>query len=279
LFGIDVYVHGTFLLLLVFFIVYGHVQGGIGGAVDAAVFIVGVFTCVVLHEYGHALVARRFGIPTLDITLYPIGGVARLARLGENPMEEFCIAVAGPAVNVAIAAVLGTVLAVAGRLPASVADLAQLAQGDALGRLLKANLILVAFNMLPAFPMDGGRVLRSLLTPQVGRLRATEMAARLGTLFAIVFAVVGISVLPSPMLVLIGGFTFIAGRQELAMVRWIERNRRLEPLMVLPVDDHILDVAPAPMDPGFSGVIWDERTGAWTIWRNGRPVQAQGGHS
>jgi len=209
-----------------------------------------------------------------------------LARLGEKPLEEFWIAVAGPAVNVAIAAILGAVLVLfPGLLNFSVEnlgrayDLSAFTLADIPLKLLAINGTLILFNMLPAFPMDGGRVLRSLLAPGVGRLRATEFAASLGTVFGILFIVAGLWNLQAPMLALIGGFTYVAGRQELAMVRWIERNRRLEPLLVLPVYGHTLDVTPAPMDPGFSGVIWDERTGAWTIWRNGRPVSAPSQHS
>src|SRR6516225_3925412 len=114
LFGIDVYIHWTFLLLILF-VMMGQIDGGIPAAVLSAALIIATFGCVLLHEVGHALMARRFGIPTLDITLYPIGGVARLTRLGEKPMEEFWIAVAGPAVNVAIAALLGVFMVLSGK--------------------------------------------------------------------------------------------------------------------------------------------------------------------
>jgi Zn-dependent protease len=277
LFGIDVYVHWTFLALILF-VALRRLDGGISAAVSMAGLLIAAFACVLLHEFGHALTARRFGIPTLDITLYPIGGVARLARLGEKPWEEFCIAVAGPAVNVGIAAILSGYLVLSQRqLNFGLENLQELSGARIALELLAINVWLILFNMLPAFPMDGGRVLRSLLSSQLGRLRATEIAARLGTLFAVAFGIYGLLPLPgsTPMLLLIGGFTFLAGRQELAMVRWIEKNRRLEPVDVLPVDGDILDVAPAHIDPGFSGVIWDERTGAWTLWRNGRPIHAQ----
>jgi Zn-dependent protease len=282
LFGIDVYVHWTFLVLILF-VALRRLDGGIPAAVSMAGLLIAAFTCVLLHEFGHALTARRFGIPTLDITLYPIGGVARLARLGEKPWEEFWIAVAGPAVNVGIAAILGALLALFPRqLNFSPENLARafdvsgpLQLADVPLKLLAINGTLILFNMLPAFPMDGGRVLRSLLAPQFGRLRATEFAANLGTLFGILFVVGGLWHLQAPILALIGGFTYVAGRQELAMVRRIEYNRRYEPLEVLPVDDNIINVTPARIVSNFSGVIWDERTGAWTLWRNGQPIPTQ----
>jgi Zn-dependent protease len=276
LFGIDVYVHWTFLLLIVF-VMLGQIDGGIPAAVEMGALVVAVFGCVLLHEVGHALMARRFGVPTLDITLYPIGGVARLARLGEKPLEEFWIAVAGPAVNVAIAALLGVLLVLSGRPFApslSVQGLFHPSE-DAIRALQCSNILLVLFNMLPAFPMDGGRVLRSLLSIDLGRLRATEIAARLGTVFALIFGVVGIFYWHNPILVLIGGFAYIAGQQELAMVRQIEYNRRVPRPDILPAGSEIIDAVSVPIDENFSGVTWDTKTRTWTVWKDGRPVHSR----
>src|SRR5262249_30782003 len=234
-----------------------------------------LFVCVVLHELGHALMARRFGIETRDITLYPIGGVARLERMSERPWEELCIALAGPAVNVAIAVALGLFLTVHGhpRLP--------LPLDNPFSFLFATNVMLVFFNLLPIFPMDGGRVLRALLAMPLGHRRATEVAATLGAAVAIFF-LIGMPILSALvgsfgpnvfMWSLVALFVFFAGQQELAAVRYREQRRALEPLEVLPADDDAIpEVLAVPDDYGFCGYTWDSRTGHWTEWRNGRPV-------
>lgn len=169
--GIDVYLHPTFLLLL----------GYLGMArPDVLLLTLCAFGCVLLHEFGHALMARRYGIETADITLYPIGGVARLERMPRSPGAELLIALAGPAVNVAIAAGL-FLFSGLGVIPGTSGV------GAFLGRLFSLNVILAVFNLIPAFPMDGGRVLRALLSGWLGRLRATAIAARIGQVLAILF--------------------------------------------------------------------------------------------
>ena len=190
LFGIGIYVHATFLLLplLLFFI---NLQtSGLAWALYAVMMIPAVFACVVLHELGHALTARHYGIGTRDITLYPIGGVARLESLPQRPLEEFWIAVAGPAVNVAIATVLAGLLFLIVGFDLSI--LTDSLAGLALLHLIFVNVVLVVFNMLPAFPMDGGRVLRALLATRLGQLQATTIAAQIGVAMAVLFGVVGL---------------------------------------------------------------------------------------
>jgi Zn-dependent protease len=230
--GIDVYLHWTFFLLLglVFFSDLG--QGtGIPAAIQAVLFVLALFACIVLHELGHALAARRYGIPTRDITLLPIGGVARLERMPREPKQELWVAVAGPLVNVAIAACLAAILLVIryGRIGL----LAPI--GGFLWPLLLMNLFLVAFNMLPAFPMDGGRVLRALLACKLEYVRATRIAARVGQAMALLFIaagafgyMTGLKALsaPQPMLVLIGAFIFIGARNEAHIA---EVGRNIEP--------------------------------------------------
>ena len=273
-FGIGVFVHWTFLLLLAFVFYEFSVLGGPELGIYAVIFALGVFACVTLHEFGHALTARHFGIRTRDITLYPIGGVARLERMSDSPWEEFWIAVAGPAVNVVIASVLGLVLALLGSESLSREALMQPLTGNLVVDLLRANIVLVLFNMLPAFPMDGGRVLRALLVAPFGRLAATRTAAALGGVFAVLFGIVGI-LNRNPMLVLIGVFAYFAGLQELAAVRYQERLRSTEPLDVLPADDaEVLDTTPEPLGPHFTGSVIDDRSGMCVIWRNGRAVHA-----
>jgi Zn-dependent protease len=271
LFGIDVYVHWTFLLL-VGAVLFSNLSAGVDYAAYSVILLGAVFGCVVLHELGHALAARKFGIATRDITLYPIGGVARLERMSERPWEEFWIAVAGPAVNVAIATGLALLLALTGPgLALTTAAPTLLMRGNMFFDLLAVNIMLVIFNMLPAFPMDGGRVFRALLVPRLGRLRATEVAAAVGTAFCIVFAVCGL--FGTPMLLFIGLFMYLAGRQELAAVRYSERLRHAEPIDVLPGDHGIADVLPAHEEGAFSGFTWDKGAQMWVLWRNGKPIR------
>ncbi len=181
-FDIDVFVHWTFFLLLGWILLAG-------GGVMSAVFVCAIFACVVLHEYGHALAARYFGIPTRKITLYPIGGVAQLTRMPKRPAEEIIVALAGPAVNVVIAFMLALFLLVFGGLSSGFALNSLL---GFLTSVMIANVILAGFNLLPAFPMDGGRVLRAWLSKRQGHLKATDTAAKVGKGFAAAFALIAI---------------------------------------------------------------------------------------
>lgn len=211
--GIEVRIHWTFLLLPLYIYFSSLVAGS--GAVAASVavlLILAIFGCVVLHEYGHALTARLFGIPTKDITLLPIGGVARLERMPRSPLQELAIAVAGPAVNVVIAFALFAGLAFPG-----VVSLLPVAVVSFLSKLAWVNVALMVFNMLPAFPMDGGRVLRAGLALFMPYATATRAAARVGQIAAVGFAVLGL-VSGNLMLVLLAAFVFLAARGEAMMV-------------------------------------------------------------
>jgi len=226
--GIGIYMHATFLLLLVWVgLVEYRASGTVASVAPALVFILAVFGVVVLHELGHALTARRFGIATRDITLLPIGGVARLERMPREPRQELLIALAGPAVNVALAALLYVVLAATGgaspsadlTAPPGAADGVAQARG-LLSRLLSVNLWLAGFNLIPAFPMDGGRVLRAVLAMRSGDYdRATAQAARVGRLFALLFGVVGLFVVRNPFLVFIALFVWLGAAGEAAAVQ------------------------------------------------------------
>jgi stage IV sporulation protein FB len=208
--GTTVRLHMTFLLLLAWVAAARGTEGGAAAALDGVLFVSLVFLCVVLHEFGHAAMARRYGIKTPDITLFPIGGVARLERMPERPGREIAVALAGPAVNVVIAA--GLFLILGARFDLS--DIAQLeaAQMSMTGRLAAVNVLLVAFNLIPAFPTDGGRVFRALLAFRFGRVAGTRYAAAAGQVFAILFVVIGL--LGNPILALIGVFLFLAGDAE-----------------------------------------------------------------
>lgn len=224
--GIEVYLHVTFLLLLAFFGWEGFRAGGTGAAFLQIVFILLLFLCVLLHEFGHAFAARAFGIHTPDITLLPIGGVARLERMPSKPWQEFIIAIAGPLVNVAIALVLFLVLGVV--MPFSHASQFGVS-GDMLQQLLSINVALVIFNLIPAFPMDGGRVLRALLATRLRYSQATLVAARVGQGIAILFVAAGLLGIAgsSPLLIFIAVFVFMGAQQELAYARMREAAQGL----------------------------------------------------
>lgn len=204
--GIDVFLHPTFLLLLAF---VGLRSGGMG-----SIFLVSaVFGCVLLHELGHALAARRFGIETEDITLYPIGGVARLRRMPRAPGAELLIALAGPAVNVLIVLALVATRSLGLTDPVGSSSVLGAFRDD----LIAMNLGLALFNLIPAFPMDGGRVLRALLSGWIGRARATLIAAGIGRALALLFGFYCLlhgELMPAFM----AGFIYLAAGHELASV-------------------------------------------------------------
>ncbi len=208
--GSELRVHVTFFLLLLWIGFSAYSTGGMAAAIDNVLFVLALFACVVAHEFGHALMARRYGIRTPDITLLPIGGLARLERMPEKPMQEIWVALAGPAVNVAIWLVL--VLLGAG-VRIDVLSQVDSAHSDMLGRLASLNLLLAAFNMIPAFPMDGGRVFRALLCLKMDRVKATRYAAFGGQVVAFGLGFLGLSS-GNPILVLIAIFVFIAANAE-----------------------------------------------------------------
>jgi Zn-dependent protease/CBS domain-containing protein len=214
--GIGVYMHATFLLLLGW-VAFVHWQDGqnLAAVVSGLAFVLALFVCVVAHEYGHALTARRYGIKTREITLLPIGGVARLERMPDDPRQELWVALAGPAVNVVIAVVLLAWLVVSGGLVPL--DQVAVGRGSFLERLMIVNLFLAGFNMLPAFPMDGGRVLRAILARRMEYTRATHVAANVGQGMAFLFGFAGL--FGNPMLLFIALFVWIGAAQEATAVQ------------------------------------------------------------
>ena len=212
--GTVVRVHLTFLLFLAWIFAASYASGGAATALDSLVFMVLLFLCVLLHEFGHILTARAFDVPTPYVTLLPIGGVAQLERIPEEPWEEFLIAIAGPMVNIVIMAVL-MVLFDAQLQPSAAAAVDNL-KIPLVDRLAAVNLFLALFNMIPAFPMDGGRVLRALLATRLGYVRATEIAAGIGQFVA--FALGFIGLLFNPILIFIAIFVYLAASSEAHMV-------------------------------------------------------------
>ena len=219
--GTAVRIHLTFFLLLAWIAAIHYNRGGAAAAIDGVLFILLLFLCVLLHEFGHVFAARRYGIGTSDVTLLPIGGLASLERMPEKPSQEIFVALAGPAVNLVIAIVLVVVLGAR-------FDLTQMAQlqeatTTLTGRVAAANVMLCVFNLIPAFPMDGGRVLRALLAIPMGYTRATRVAATIGQGLAFVFALLGL--LGNPLLILIAVFIFLAASGEAGYVQAREYTR------------------------------------------------------
>jgi len=214
--GIQIYIHWSFLILLVWVAVAGAMTGHDWRSVAwSLLLVITIFAIVVVHELAHALTARRFGIRTRGITLLPIGGVSALEKIPEQPRQELLMAAAGPAVNIALALILLVMLASGSEtLSLSVVNAAV---GNFLGRLFWINVGLAAFNLLPAFPMDGGRVLRALLAMKMDYVRATDQAAAMGRLFAGLFGLLGF--LFNPFLILIAIFIWSGAGHEAAMVR------------------------------------------------------------
>jgi stage IV sporulation protein FB len=243
--GIDVCVHVTFFLLLGFVALSSLSAGGLPAAIKGVIYVCLVFLCVLLHEFGHALAARRYGIRTPDITLLPIGGVARLERMPEKPSQELVVAIAGPLVNVGIALLL---------FPFVRGDL----QPDAihevhvglLRNLFLTNVVLVLFNMIPAFPMDGGRVLRAFLAMRMDYARATTIAATIGQSLAFAGGLFGL-LHPGPqgaIFVLMAIFIFFGAQSEaaFAQMKSASANLRVQSAMVtdfrtLPLDATLKD--------------------------------------
>jgi Zn-dependent protease len=245
LFGIPVFIHWSFWLLFLF---VAYISTSFSSIAFNSVYVLALFVCVVMHEFGHALSARFYGVSTQDITILPIGGVARLDKMPEKPLQEFVVAIAGPAVNVVIALVLGLIVYGSFSFQLGAAEIrAVVADGETplnmLFTLLISNIGLVVFNMIPAFPMDGGRVFRALLSIRLGRSRATYIASIFGQVISVGFIIfallpllryvftpytdIGMSLTFiwwkfQPVLALISVFIFTTARNEYKSVRMDE---------------------------------------------------------
>ncbi|MBK6566127.1 MAG: site-2 protease family protein [Saprospiraceae bacterium] len=214
--GIKIQVHWTFILIIGW-IVYVNLQAGANPAqlVWAVMFVLTLFVCVLLHELGHALAAKKYHIVTKDITLLPIGGVARLESIPEKPKQELVVALAGPLVNFVILIILLPFIWKIG-IP-DIDNIQFTDQTNFVYKLMIVNLWLAVFNLIPAFPMDGGRVLRAVLSFSMPRVKATEIAAKMGQLLSIIFVILGFFY--NPFLIFIGFFIFIGAQSEVEMTR------------------------------------------------------------
>ncbi len=212
--GTAIRIHITFLMFLAWIFAANWASGGPAAAWGSVLFMVLLFACVVAHEFGHIFTARAFGVSTPDVTLLPIGGVARLERIPEAPYQEFLVAIAGPLVNVVIAGAL--ILVFHTDLRAAYLASVDNATIPMVSRLAEVNLFLAVFNMIPAFPMDGGRVLRALLASRLGFTRATEIAAAIGQGVAFVLGFVGL--FSNALLIFIAIFVYLAAASEAQLV-------------------------------------------------------------
>ena len=212
--GIDVYVHATFFIILVWFgLIYWQATGSMVAVFSGVGFILALFACVLLHEFGHALTARRYGIRTREITLLPIGGMAVMERMPDDPKQEMIVALAGPAVNMVIALGLWLLLSASNSLLQT--EQLSLIEGSFLEKLMLVNIVLAIFNLFPAFPMDGGRVLRAVLSMYMNRNRATQIAARIGQGLALWLGFMGLFY--NPVLIFIALFVWIGAAAEASM--------------------------------------------------------------
>jgi Zn-dependent protease len=245
-FGIQLALHASFFLLLAYYALNGWREGGVVGMCWRVGMIVLFFVCVVLHELGHSLTARRYGVRVQRILLTPIGGMAEFDRIPRQPSAELLVTLAGPAVNFLIAALL--LPCVWGPL-FSDAEVASLSLPGLGVELLIANVIMGGFNLLPVFPMDGGRILRALLAMKLPYLRATYWAALIGKILSAVFAAVAFLYLHWPMAGILFIFIFFAGDAEYRVL--LRREREAQYWAELAKRVSAAEKAAAPPEPPF----------------------------
>lgn len=278
--GVDLFLHWTMWLLPVVVLARGlHLYSPEEALLQLAL-VGGLCACLIPHELAQLLVARRVRLGLRDVTLYPVGGSARLRELSERPRKEIWVAAVGPAVFALIAGAVAGVMAVA-EVPLSPRiDTDQPYAETFVNRLLWLNVIMAALHLLPVFPLDGGRIFRGALALTAGRVRATEVAALLSSFVALLFLAAGIIWLKSLwFLILVGLIIHLSGQQELMRVRYFAALQCPEPVapaatpILVPVEQ-LLDADAKPAEPDFSGCTWSAKNRLWIVWRNGQPVSA-----
>jgi len=278
-FGVETFLHWSFVLLPLYLLFINRNLGMMSAAATAIAGFVMLFF-VLLHEFGHVLAARAFGIPTQSVTLYPIGGVALMKRQAHTPFEEIVIALAGPAVNLVLAILLGLGQVIFGIQFVGIAGLVTGIKSFAnfYEQLFVMNNFLLLFNLLPAFPMDGGRVLRAFLWFFIDLVSATRIASYIAIPIAILLAIVGL-VFGNVFLMLIAGLVVLLGQFELwaLRMRLAEKQRReaYAAAMQAPVStvEYANGTARQPPELNFDGYTWDAHEQGWVEWRAGRPIR------
>lgn len=279
IFGIEVRPHWTWLLLPPCVLAYGAITGPWRVALVNLTILAALYACVLVHELAHAVVARRFGIGTRDITLYPFWGVGRLTRLSERPWQENYIALAGPFVHATVAAVVGAGLVFSGHAVTPLAVIVEPAANHFLVGLFWANVLLAGMNALPGLPLDGGRIFRASLALTTSRLRATEVAAALSTVLAALFIMATIW-LKSPLLGVAAVTLYLSAQEDLGLTRYFAALRTAAddrpddgPAAIVPLD-RVVDAGGRPTEPNFTGFTWSASARLWIEWRDGEPVGA-----
>jgi Zn-dependent protease len=283
--GVDIFLHWTMFVFPIFILTRGLVLNAVGDCpLDEAalqtMLVFGVYACVVVHELSHLVVARWLGLGVRDVVLYPIGGLARLSVVSNRPWQEIWIAVIGPLVHFAIASALAGAFAFAGLPLLPNQGSPHLDLQTFCNRLLWLNLVLGCLQLTPAFPMDGGRIFRGALALSAERLRATEVAATLSSFIALLALVAGMVWLSSLWwLIVLGIVVHVSAQQELMSVQYYAKLQEPGPGMPLgaplmvPVDQ-LVDEDVRPIEPDFTGLIWNPKNRLWIVWRNGQPVSA-----
>ena len=266
--GIKISVHWTFLILI-FWIIFSNVRSGLtfNEIVWSVTFVLAIFLCVTLHELGHALTAQRFKIKTKQISILPIGGVAQLESIPEKPKEELLVALAGPAVNVVIAAILYPFVTI-GRDIEDLTTLSRIGPGNFLLALMSINLWLAIFNLIPAFPMDGGRVLRALLAFRLSHAKATTIAASIGQVLAMVFVFLGFFF--NPFLIFIGFFIFLGAQSEAAYAQSKLMLKGFTVKDVVMKEIPVIDATASVQEA--AGKLLESQNKNFVVYENGKPV-------
>ena len=278
--GIDIFLHWTMWLFPIFILARGFVLYSSDETLVQSLLVLGVYGCLFVHELGHIWGARILGLALRDITLFPIGGYDRLAEISDRPWKEIRFAVVGPLVHGIIAGIIALVFLAAGWTLTPRLDSPEPFVETYFNRLFWLNVLLAICHVIPAFPMDGGRLFRGALALSAGRLRATEVATLLGSFIALGFIICGMLWVSLVWwLILLGIVVHVSGQQELMSVRFFAFLQHTElpgvgrsPIHV-PIDQ-LLDDEVKPVAPDFTGMTWNPKNRLWIAWKNGEPVSA-----